>query len=141
MIVLVADDSQMIRSLLEGLLGKIYPDAITAIHCEADGSAALDRYRLLASEHPESDLLVLMDIDMPIMDGITAVGEIRSWEQKQDLQPARIMMVTANDDRENRERSYAAGAEAVIPKPLSPERLRNFLDEAFSTASSGSRDG
>lgn len=138
MIVLAADDSHMIRSLLQGLMVKLFPEDISKIYCEADGAAALDRYRILITEYPQTPLLILMDIDMPIMDGVTAVREIRGIERERDLPAARIMMVTANDDEMNRERSFCAGAEAVIPKPLTPAKMSAYLDGIVSGQSAPS---
>ncbi len=63
--------------------------------------------------------VVLMDCQMPILDGVEATRQIRSREVKEGLAPARIVVVTANALRGDRERFLAIGADDYLSKPYS----------------------
>ncbi len=62
--------------------------------------------------------LVLMDVQMPIMDGYTATGLIRQWEREQDYPPAPIIALTANALKEDEQRSLDAGCNGHLTKPI-----------------------
>lgn len=66
----------------------------------------------------ESFDLVLMDVQMPIMDGYTATGLIRRWEQEQDYPPVPIIALTANALKEDEQRSLDAGCNGHLTKPI-----------------------
>jgi|GEM_PF-565920 len=67
---------------------------------------------------------VLMDVQMPVMDGYTATNKIREMEQFKSLP---ILAMTANATIEDRERSLAAGMNAHINKPINPKELFSLL--------------
>jgi len=72
--------------------------------------------------------LVLMDCQMPEMDGFTAAGEIRRWESKQN--PSRriaIVALTANALKGDRDRCIAAGMDDYLSKPIAADKLRDTL--------------
>jgi CheY-like chemotaxis protein len=99
--VLIVDDNERVRLLLRDYLP---PSANEVYEC-VDGDeafASYDRYR------PD---WVLMDWDMPHMDGITAIREIIAV-----FPDARICMVTAFGDDELRDEALAAGARGVVGK-------------------------
>ena len=62
--------------------------------------------------------LVLMDLQMPIMDGLTATKMIREWEQQQGRTPAPILALSANAMKRDVENSLVAGCNAHLTKPL-----------------------
>jgi signal transduction histidine kinase/DNA-binding response OmpR family regulator len=76
--------------------------------------------------------LVLMDMEMPEMDGVTATRRIRESEAEGRHLP--IIAMTANALQEDRERCFAAGMDGYIPKPISLESLRNELYRLFGQA-------
>lgn len=93
--VLIVDDNPGIRRLLRRVLSEI---ATTFVEC-SDGAEALASY----SEHwPD---VVLMDIRMPIVDGLTATRQIRKCDPN-----ARVIIVTDFDDPEVRSTALEAGA-------------------------------
>jgi PAS domain S-box-containing protein len=75
--------------------------------------------------------LVLMDIEMPVMDGYSATREIRKWEAEQVRQPAPIIAVTAHALKEDQQRSNDAGCTSYLTKPIDKGRLLAAIREAF----------
>ena len=72
--------------------------------------------------------LVLMDIMMPVMDGLTATKTIRSLE-RQDAKTIPIIAMTANAFREDAERCMEAGMNAHLAKPLDDEKIKQTISE------------
>ncbi len=67
--------------------------------------------------------LVLMDIQMPQMDGYAATAAIRQWEQEQHRAPTPIVALTANAFQEELDKSLAAGCDAHLTKPIKKQPL------------------
>ena len=68
--------------------------------------------------------IVLMDLQMPVMDGMTATRKIRDWETSGHIP---IIALTANAMTGDRELCEAAGMDGYLTKPIEVERLRNIL--------------
>ena len=66
---------------------------------------------------------VLMDIQMPVMDGYSATKAIRAWERKQGLHHVPILALTANALQSEVQRSLEAGCTAHLTKPVRKARL------------------
>ena len=66
--------------------------------------------------------LILMDIQMPIMDGHTAIREIRAWEQAHNAPPTPVVTLTAHALCGAHAESLAAGADAHLTKPGGTQR-------------------
>ncbi|MBI9110709.1 MAG: response regulator [Maridesulfovibrio ferrireducens] len=73
--------------------------------------------------------LILMDIEMPIIDGYECTRKIREWEKEQDKTPCRIIALTAHALTEVREKILAAGCDSFLTKPISKEKIINTLNE------------
>jgi PAS domain S-box-containing protein len=67
--------------------------------------------------------LILMDMQMPLMDGLSATSEIRRREREAGAAPVPIAMLTANAMREHAAQAAEAGADHLIAKPITPESL------------------
>ena len=67
--------------------------------------------------------LVLMDVQMPVLDGYKATRAIRAWEQEQGRKPVPILALTANALPSEAQRSLAAGCTAHLTKPIRKARL------------------
>ena len=104
--VLVADDDPVMRMLMLEMLAQVGLDAIEA----ADGAAAVELARACAPD------LILMDVEMPRMDGFAACEAIRAAEADGSSVP--IVMVTGGDDLEAVTRAYEAGATDFVSKPI-----------------------
>lgn len=109
-IVLVVDDVVANRELLQGYLEDLGYDVRQA----RDGVEALDA---VAAEEPD---LVLLDIDMPRLDGITVCERLKAHPVRR-LIP--IVILTASNDRETKLRGIAAGADEFLSKPFEPKEL------------------
>jgi PAS domain S-box-containing protein len=80
--------------------------------------------------------LVLMDRQMPVMDGLTATRNIRSWEQANGRPHTPIIALTASALKGDREKCLAAGCTAFLTKPIKQEvLLRAIVDRAVPAAS------
>ncbi len=79
--------------------------------------------------------LVLMDMQMPVMDGLTAIAEIRKAER---AEPHRgrtpIAMLSANAMEHHRQQAAQAGADLHLSKPITPERLLGGIEQALGLA-------
>lgn len=109
-IVLVVDDVPANRELLEGHLDELGYDVRQA----RDGVEALER---IAEEEPD---LILLDIDMPRLDGISVCERLKSHPTRR-LIP--IVILTASNDRGTRLRGIAAGADDYLSKPFDAKEL------------------
>jgi CheY-like chemotaxis protein len=78
--------------------------------------------------------LVLMDRQMPVMDGLTATRTIRTWEQGNDRPPTPIIALTASALKGDREKCIAAGCTAYLTKPIKQAALLQAIKEQAATA-------
>lgn len=108
---LVIDDSRVARMVIRNVLTEIGIDVVEA----ANGREGLDR--LQAS--PEVDL-VLVDWNMPVMDGIEFVSAVRSQKA---FDAVKIVMVTTETECEQVARAMQAGANEYVMKPFTKDVL------------------
>jgi len=111
--VLVVDDNETNRKVAELILAAIGAEVV----CVEDGKAAIE-----AVESSDFDV-VLMDLQMPVMDGLSATRAIRAREAASGLPRLPIVVLSANVMREHVEASNAAGADDHIGKPVRAETL------------------
>lgn len=78
--------------------------------------------------------LVLMDRQMPVMDGLTATRQIRAWERENNRPPSPIIALTASALKGDREQCLAAGCTTFLTKPIRQEVLLETIRE-FALAS------
>ena len=118
--VLLAEDHPTNRRVVELILGA----AGVELTCVENGLQAIEAFRAGTFE------LVLMDMQMPVMDGLTAIAEIRKLEAADALTPTPIHVLTANGMPEHVSASQAAGADGHLTKPI----LAQALLERVATA-------
>jgi CheY-like chemotaxis protein/anti-sigma regulatory factor (Ser/Thr protein kinase) len=116
--VLVAEDSEMNRRVMESVLGKL---GLT-VRFAMDGQQAVE-----AVTSGEIFDLILMDVMMPEMDGLQATLQIRQWEASHARAPCPIIAVSANVFEENRRRCTEVGMNAFISKPFIFAELRQTI--------------
>lgn len=116
-LVLVVDDSEINQMVARGQLGALGYDVDIA----SDGAEALARCRIRPPD------LVLMDIDMPVMDGLEATRQLRTLQQVGSVPPFPIVAATSTSDEAKRRREcLTVGMEGYLSKPLN---LRRLADE------------
>lgn len=111
--VLVADDSKLMHKMYEVMLRQ-YP-LVYAL----DGRQALDRLR----EHPDVDL-VLLDINMPNMNGLEFLAEVWNQRSRDDLA---VVIISTEGSEEDTVRGLEAGASAYIKKPFQTEEIVDVI--------------
>lgn len=116
--VLLVDDSESNRVLFHAILSESPCHLDTA----KNGKEGLEKF--VAGKYD----LVLMDIQMPVMDGYTATSRIRQWEQEQGQKAALIIAVTANAGKNDREKCLQAGCDDYMTKPVPQEKLLDIVD-------------
>ena len=72
---------------------------------------------------------MLMDMQMPVMDGYTATKEIREWETEKGIMPTPIIALTANALKEDAQRSLDVGCTAHLTKPIRKPPLLAAIHE------------
>lgn len=117
--VLIVDDNDINLKIMSTFMRKIGLHYDTA----SNGLIALETYE---NSH-ERYAFVLMDISMPVMDGLEATARIREYERSNGLIPACIMAVTAVASNETRDAALKAGVDDFLVKPLSLKRLRELM--------------
>ncbi len=122
--ILLAEDNELNREIAVELLGEATGAEIESAE---DGSKALEMF--CNSEIGYYDV-ILMDIQMPIMDGLTASKAIRALNRS-DAKTVPIFAMTANAFSEDEEKSKAAGMNAHISKPLDVKKVYEMIGEAL----------
>jgi signal transduction histidine kinase/DNA-binding response OmpR family regulator len=122
--VLVVDDDEYNRLLLLRYL----PTPPFTVETAANGHAATET---VLRAWPD---IVLIDLEMPVMDGIEAVAWIRAREVQEGRKPCLIVMMSSNDDAVSIRRGLAAGSNRYLTKPFSRESLLAVL-HALDTGS------
>lgn len=117
--VLVADDNATNRKILATMLANLG----VAVTLAENGQIALDSYR------PGAFDLVLLDISMPVLDGLGALSAIRATERALEAPVTPALAVTANAMRHQVEEYLAAGFAGHIAKPFRRATLERILAE------------
>ncbi len=79
--------------------------------------------------------IVLLDIDMPVLDGIAALHQIRAAEAAAHATPTPVVMVSGRDDNAAQSEAFAAGAQAFLVKPATAAALRERVETLLRSAS------
>jgi CheY-like chemotaxis protein len=115
--VLLVEDNPLNLRVAAGALARLGWEADVA----ASGRAAIDLFQ------KNDYALVLMDCQLPEMDGYAATRKIRQWEALEGRLTVPIVALTAHAMAGDRERCLAAGMNDYLPKPLGLEQLRGAL--------------
>ena len=122
--VLVADDHEVNQAVVGAVLKKWGHAVAAAI----DGQEVLDK---LATEHYD---LVLMDLQMPVMDGLDATRRLRQREAAAGSPRVPVVAMTARAMDEDRDRCLAAGMDGYLSKPLDQRALFDVLAQIGGAA-------
>ncbi len=118
--VLVAEDNETNQRVVRTVLNALGVDPTVV----PDGRAAVEAWG-----RGDWDL-VLMDIQMPVRDGVTATRDIRRLEAERGLAPTRIVALTANSMPAQVVEYEAAGMDGIVPKPIMIDQLHAALTAA-----------
>src|SRR6202162_4241754 len=114
--ILVVDDEPDVADLFRQYFRREVREGTYVMHFAASGEQALER---LADEIEPQLIVILSDINMPGMDGLTLLGEI-----KHRFPNLPVMMITAYGDDERRRRADDLGAADFLSKPVDFDRLK-----------------
>ncbi|OEC34247.1 Signal transduction histidine kinase [Pseudomonas cuatrocienegasensis] len=116
--ILVAEDNSISTKVIRGMLGKLNLKPDTA----SNGEEALQ-----AMKKQRYDL-VLMDCEMPILDGFSATEQLRAWEitERRDRTP--VVALTAHILSEHKERARQVGMDGHMAKPVELSQLRELIE-------------
>ena len=118
--ILIAEDNRVNLRLLTFTLSKEGHEVLGAEH----GQAALDRLAETAID------LLIADIDMPVMDGITLLKQIRASETYKTLP---VIVLTASGENEDYLTARNAGADDVLTKPTSSNQLSETVNRMLNS--------
>jgi CheY-like chemotaxis protein/HPt (histidine-containing phosphotransfer) domain-containing protein len=116
--VLVVEDNAVNRKVIGAMLTRL---GVTVEFAE-DGQQGVAR--VLQGEPLD---LILMDLQMPVMNGYDATRQIRQWEQQQGRVPLRVIALTANAYESDRQQCLAAGMDDYLTKPIDFAHLQQVL--------------
>lgn len=122
--VLVAEDNEINALLLTRTLERLGCTAVWA----RDGGEAIRFVEATLGGAEQGFDLVLLDIRMPVQDGLAVARRIRTVEAGLGAGRLPILAVTANTAEEDRQQALAAGMDDCLAKPLSREQLRGWVD-------------
>ena len=121
--ILIAEDNELNRELLHSLLEELGADVREAENGE-------EAVKLFGESAPGEFDGILMDVQMPVMDGCAAARWIRGME-REDAKRIVILACTANAFQDDIERVKAAGMDDHLAKPLNMEKVVDRLYEAW----------
>ncbi|WP_347903784.1 response regulator [Pseudomonas purpurea] len=116
--ILVAEDNSISTKVIRGMLGKLNLQPDTA----SNGEEAL---RAMKAQHYD---LVLMDCEMPILDGFSATQQLRAWEVGNQRIRTPVVALTAHILAEHKERARQAGMDGHMAKPVELSQLRELIE-------------
>ena len=118
--ILITDDAPVIRLMLKDILEHYGYEIVAEA---SNGNQSVEQYKALKPD------LVTMDITMPEKDGIQALAEILAFDPK-----ARVVMVTAIDQRDSLMKAIKLGAVDYIVKPFEDDRVISAITKALEAA-------
>ena len=116
--ILVAEDNNISTKVIRGMLGKLNLDPDTA----SNGEEAL---RAMKAQRYD---LVLMDCEMPILDGFSATEQLRAWEVGNQRIRTPVVALTAHILTEHKDRARQAGMDGHMAKPVELSHLRDLVE-------------
>jgi two-component system sensor histidine kinase/response regulator len=115
--ILLVEDNPDNRLLIEAFLKK----SPVEIDAAENGQIAVDKFKDNKYD------IVLMDMQMPVMDGFTATKTIRDWEKKNHRSETPILALTAYAMKEDRNKTMGVGCSDYLTKPVKKEKLLDAL--------------
>jgi len=127
--ILLVDDNTFNLLIAKTLLESLNYSVDTALN----GKLAIEEVVKAKSSSDDSKLCaILMDIQMPVMDGYEATRELKQMMRKREIPDIPIIALSANDSEDDKKRSLEVGMYKFLSKPLKESSLRATLEEIFS---------
>ena len=123
--ILLVEDNELNMEIARTIL----EDAGFLTDTADDGEAAVEK---MEQASPGDYDLILMDIQMPMMNGYEAAKRIRALKDP-EIASIPIIAMTANAFEEDREKSFEAGMNGYLAKPVSVEKLMNTINEVIKS--------
>ena len=127
--ILVAEDNAVNQIVLTTILNQVGINPVVV----NDGQGAVDAWRT------EDWDLILMDIQMPVMDGLTATRTIRQEEAERGTARTAILALTANVMADQRQSYIEVGMDGVVAKPIDAAKLLIAIEAALEEVSPGGK--
>ena len=124
---LAAEDNPTNQQVLAAVMGSLGIE----VHIVSDGKEAVEAWQVGTYD------LILMDIQMPVMDGLTAAAEIRKAEGATGRRRTPIVALTANALTHQVEEYLAAGMDAHVAKPIEIAKLYDAISSVLNAAATG----
>ena len=124
--ILVAEDNPINALLVKALLGKL---GHNVTHVE-NGALACEAIQKRSAANPFD--AILMDLHMPVLDGMQAIARIRKFEGKS--RKNRIIVLSAHGEAEQQAKALKCGADSYLTKPLDFEAVKELLDSESAPA-------
>ncbi len=122
--VMVVDDNATNRRVLELILGQLGARILSV----ENGQEAVEAFDQGGFD------LILMDVQMPVMDGLTATREIRKREHSASRPTTPVIIVSANCMPEHVKAGLDAGAQQYLGKPVGAQALIDAINSVFSSS-------
>lgn len=124
--ILVAEDNEINALMVKAALMR----AGHAVMVVGDGRSAVNEI----NARPDVHDLVLMDLHMPVMDGLDAIAAIRNGEDQNGRKPVPILALTADGQASVEKAVRAVGGNGYVTKPVDPARLIGLIEETAAAA-------
>ena len=125
--IMIVEDSKFAISIIKGMIQR-FNSEIQIIEAD-NGQEGIDMYK---KEHPD---LVLMDISMPVMNGIESLEGIKKFDPN-----AKVVMCTSLKEPEQEERAKNAGCVGYIEKPFSKDDILNAVQDHLNESGKTPKD-
>jgi signal transduction histidine kinase/CheY-like chemotaxis protein len=117
--VLVAEDNNVNQLVIKGLLKRLKVSCVLT----DNGEQVFNHY----CANPDIYDLILMDWEMPVLDGISATHKIRNWEHEHNVSQTPVVALTAHALKGYEENALSAGMQGFLTKPLSIDELQKMI--------------
>lgn len=119
--ILVAEDDVASRDIIVNLLHRLGYQS----ECVQNGEDVVAR----ACSADTPWLMILMDLQMPVLDGVNAARRIRAWENRENRNATPIVAVTAHPDEYNEDQARLSGMDDYLSKPVNADALAALLSK------------
>lgn len=123
--IFIVDDDDLYRLILTRTIARMAPEV--EVEQFEDGAAALDALQHIADNRGETPYLILLDINMPVMDGWQFLDSVLPLKHKL-AGPLNIYVASTSLDERDRDRAFNMGlVKEYLYKPIPPAKLQQLL--------------